>query len=328
MHLEGDAAPVGDITPGPDPPFSVSDTGVLAYRLEQQTQLVWVDRNGRSLDALGEPGYYANPDLSPDGRRVAVSRRDPSTGLADVWFLDLERRQPARFTLEGTRERVPLWSPDGGRLVYRMGPTLVMKSADGTGPEQQLADRLTNFDNPVDWSLDGMLLFTSFDSSAATDVWLLSVEGGQPRIPLPKTGSRWGVQAKISPDGRWLAYASNETGRYEVYVRPCPSGDARWLITNAGGSEPSWRRDGKELYYLAADGSLMAVPVAATPAFQPGTPLRLFPTRMSTLVNTSFTRNQYVASADGQRFLINQPAGDPAAIVVAVDWPASLSHRR
>jgi Tol biopolymer transport system component len=329
LRLEGAAAPIGDISAGPSAAFSVSDTGVLAYRSDQQTQLVWFDRSGRSLGPINEPGHYANPDLSPDGRQVAVSRRDPATGLSDVWIHDLERGTPARFTFDGARERVPLWSPDGSRLVYRKGPSLVVNAANGSGFEQPLADRLTNFDNPLDWSPDGrMLLLTSFDSSAATDMWLLPINGDHPRLPVTKSGSRWGVQARISPDGRWLAYASNETGRYEVYVRPFPSGDGRWLVTNAGGSEPSWRRDGTELYYLAADGWLMAVTVATAPVFMAGTPLRLFPTAMSTLVNTSFARNQYVVSRDGERFLLNQPIGEPGSIVVAVGWPAGLADRQ
>jgi dipeptidyl aminopeptidase/acylaminoacyl peptidase len=326
--LQGEPAIVGDFGErGPGVAFSVSDTGVLAYRRDQQTELVWLDRQGRSLGAIGEPGQYANPDLSPDGRHVAVSRRDPADGQADVWIIDLERHLPSRVTFGGTRERVPLWSPDGGRLIYRQGRTLVMKAASGAGPERQLVDGLTNFDNPLAWSPDGMLLYSSFDSSSLTDLWLLPMDGG-PRTPLLKTGSRWGAQARISPDGRWLAYSSNETGKYEVYVRPFPSGDGRWLITRSGGSERSWRRDGKELYYLAADGWLNVVKVASTPVFRASAPIRLFPTKLSTLVNTSFTRNQYAPAADGQRFLVNQPAGEPAAIVVVLDPVRQRSRAR
>ncbi len=110
-----------------------------------------------------------------------------------------------------------------------------MKASNGTGPEARLAEHLTSFDNPLDWSSDGMLLFTSFDSTSSTDLWLLPLDGDRQRMPLPHSGSRWGVQAQISPDGRWLAYASNESGRYDVYVRPFPSGEGKWLITPSGG---------------------------------------------------------------------------------------------
>jgi Tol biopolymer transport system component len=330
LRLEGEPAIVAeDVEAGPlNSAFSVSETGVLAYRPSRQTELVWFDRSGRSLGSIGEPGRYANPVLSPDEQRVAVSRQDGLGGQSNVWVIDFRRRVPSKLTFGKTSEGMPLWSPDGNRVVYRSGSSLVMKASSGTGPEVRLADHLTNFDNPLDWSSDGMLLFTSFDSTSSTDLWLMPLDGGRRRMPLTRSGSRWGVQAQISPDGRWLAYASNESGKYDVYVRPFPSGEGKWLITPSGGSEPSWRRDGKELYYLGADGWLMTVAVTTKRAFEPATPTRLFKTNMSTLVNTSFTRNQYVASGDGQRFLANQPTGEPASIVVVVNWPAGLKHRQ
>jgi len=327
LRLEGEPAIVAEhVELSPRAAFSVSETGVLAYRPDRQTELVWFDRSGRSLGPIGEAGHYANPSLSHEEQRVAVSRQDGVTGQSDIWVIDLERRLPSQLTFGEASERMPLWSPDGSRVVYRSGSSLLMKASNGTGPEERLADGLTNFDNPLDWLADGRVLISLFDSQSSTDLWMLSLDGDRRRMPLPRSASRWGVQAQISPDRRWLAYASNERGRYDVYVRPFPSGEGKWLITPSGGSEPSWRRDGKELYYLAADGSLMAVAVT-TPTFAPAIPTRLFGTRMSTLVNTSFTRNQYVASADGQRFLVNQPVGAPSSIVVVVDWPAGLEHR-
>jgi serine/threonine protein kinase len=333
MRLEGEPALVADhLDRGSGvagAAFSVSRTGVLAYRLDRQTELVWFDRSGRSLGSIGSPGHYANPSLSPDEERLAVSRQDPLTGQSDVWVIDLRRRLQSKLTFGEPAKGMPLWSRDGNHVVYRSGRTLVMKASNGTGSETQLADHLTNFDNPLDWSSDGrMLLYTSFASTSSTDLWMLPVDADKPRIPMPRTGSRWGVQGQISPDGRWLAYASNERGRYDVYVRPFPSGEGRWLVTPGGGSEPAWRPDGKELYYLAADGSLMAVSVTTGPAFEAAPAARLFQTSLSTLVNTSFVRNQYVVSVDGQRFLLNQPAGPSASIVVVVDWPAGLKNRQ
>ena len=302
---------------------------MLAYRPDGQTELVWVDRSGRSLGSIAEPGHYHNPDLSPDEQRVAVGRDDRASGQSDIWVIDVNRRLPSKLTFGTASARVPLWSRDGSRLVYRSGATLVVKARDGSAAEEQLADRLSNFEIPLDWSPDGRMLLYSSLNSIDTDAWLLPLDGDRKPVPLPATGSRWGVQARISPDGRWLAYASNESGRYEVYVRRYPSGDGKWLISQNGGSEPSWRRDGKELYYLAGDASLMAVAVTPKPTFEPAAPQRLFATKLSTLVNTSITRNQYVASGDGRRFLVNQPVGSPSSIVVVVDWPALFesAHR-
>jgi Tol biopolymer transport system component len=243
--------------------------------------------------------------------------------------IDVERQLRSKLTFDDDPKGMPLWSPDGSRLVYRSGSSLVIKVSNGSGPEERLADHLTAFDHALDWASDGRaLLFKSFDSTSTTDLWLLGVDGERRQIPLPRTNSRWGVQARISPDGRWLAYASNERGRYEVYVRPFPSGDGKWLITPDGGSEPSWRRDGGELFYLTPDGALAAVAISTTPTLQAAPPKRLFATRMSTLVNTAITRNQYVASADGERFLVNEPVGPPPSIVVVLNWPAGLPEPR
>jgi eukaryotic-like serine/threonine-protein kinase len=308
--------------------FSVSQTGVLAYRPASQNELVWFDRSGRSLGSIGEPGHYANPALSPDDERVAVSRYDPSAAQSDVWVIDLKRHLQSKFTFAETSEGLPLWSPDGSRLAYRSGSSLVMKAATGAGPEDRLVDNLSQPDGPLAWSPDGrMLIYTTFDSRTSTSLWMLPIEGDRKRLPLSNAGNSQ-VQAQISPDGHWLAYVSSESGSYDVYVRPFPSGDGKWLISRGGGFEPSWRRDGKELFYLAPDGWLMAVTVTTGATFEPSAPDRLFKTKMSTVRNVGFTRNQYAPSRDGQRFLISQPAGTPASIVVVVNWPAGLERRK
>jgi serine/threonine protein kinase len=307
--------------------FSVSQTGVLAYRPVTQSELVWFDRNGRPLGSIGEPAHYANPALSPDEQKVAISRHDPVTSQSDIWVIDLNQRLPSKLTFAASSEGKPLWSPDGNVLVYKSGSSLVMKTSNGDGPEERLLDNLSGSDGPLDWSRDGRgLIYSTFDSATSTDVWMLRLDGGHERIPLLETGPGH-VQRAVSPDGRWMAYVSSEGGRYDVYVRPFPSGDGKWLISPSGGIEPSWRRDGKELFYLAPDGSLMAVAIDTASTFKAGPPARLFETKVSTVVNTNFNRNQYVASADGQRFLVNQPTGKPASIVVVVDWPAELKRR-
>jgi serine/threonine protein kinase/Tol biopolymer transport system component len=308
--------------------FSVSQTGVLAYRPVSENELVWFDRSGRLLGSIGAPGLYANPALSPDDQRIAVSRHDPVAGQSDIWVIDSKRHVPSKFSFAETSEGMPLWSPDGRRLVYKSGSYLAMKASSGAGPEERLVDDLSPSDNPLAWSPDGrMIIYSAFDSRSSTAAWMLPLAGERKRIPLLNTGDRQ-VQAQISPDGRWLAYASSEGGSHDVYVRPFPSGDGKWLISPSGGLEPSWRRDGKELFYLAPDGSLMAVSVRTTTTFEASSPVRLFETKMSTVRNAGFTRNQYVPSADGQRFLITQPTGTPASIVVVVDWPAGLEGRK
>jgi Tol biopolymer transport system component len=340
LRFTGEAVPIVDgvdIGPGGRAAFSVSNTRVLAYRAVGQTRLMWLNREGRIIDVVGPPGTYANPALSPDGRRVAVARFDSEKGASDIWLIELARGSLSRFTSGAGAKDMPLWTPDGERVVFRAtqqagsrardmsGAGFFDKSSSGDGPEQRVLINVGPFANPLGWSRQGQaLVYAHQRDKTLSDLGELPRPGRQPVALLQSEFQE--IQAQPSSDGRWMAYVSNESGRYEVYVRSL-HGEGKWPVSAAGGLEPKWRRDGKELFYLAADRSLMSVTVRDTGStLELSTPIRLFETRMSTIPNTSFTRNQYDVTADGQRFLVNQPPTEaaPAPISVIVNWPAAL----
>jgi Tol biopolymer transport system component/predicted Ser/Thr protein kinase len=311
--------------------FSASASGVLAY--ERATviglkQLAWVDRNGRFLNTVGEPADYSNPALSPDEKRLAVGRLDPQTKSRDVWIFDLVRGASSRFTFDRADDFNPVWSPDGNRLAFssdRKGHrNLYLKDAAGTGEEQALleSDDVASVEG---WSQDGrFILFNSNNAKKPrNDVEALAVTGDRKRLPL-LTAPYTEDQSQASPNGRWLAYRSNESRRNEVYVQSFPgllsgSPAGKWQISTAGGLEPQWRRDGKELFYLSLDNKLMAVEVRAEGAvFEAGVPKALFEMRL----DPAPRKNRYLPAANGQRFLVVQlvEQATSAPINVVVNW--------
>jgi serine/threonine protein kinase len=301
--------------------FSVSSTGVLAYRSIAETQLAWYDRAGRPFGSINPPGPFANPALSPDEQRIAVGRLDSDTGTSDIWVIDANGLSaPLRFTNGVAPDEMPLWSPDGSRIVFKSRTGVYERIASG-GKDDALLEDIGAFGNPLDWSADGRwLIYQAADQRANLDLWMLPPGGGKPVVAL-QTRHQEG-QARLSPDGRWLAYVSNESGRNEIYVRTLSNEQQVHRVSVDGGLEPRWRGDGRELFYLALDRSLMSVAIRGGAALDAGPPERLFATRMSPVFNPSYTRNQYVASRDGQRFLINQPAvvSTSPPITVVVNW--------
>ncbi|HYM09412.1 MAG TPA: hypothetical protein VEU62_01700, partial [Bryobacterales bacterium] len=317
--------------------FSVSNNDVLAYRSGGgvDSQLVWFDRAGKQLGTVGSPGRYRNPRLSPDGRQVAVERIDPSNGVADIWVQELSRGTVVRLTYRPVADITPIWSPDGARIIFaseRDGPrSLFQKDASGAGKEELLLKTRLRLVGALDWSSDGrFVLYDTTSGETRRDLWALPLFGN--RKPFAVLHEAFGeYQGQFSPDGRRIAYASDESSALEVYaqnfsgsaVSSGPGGKLR--VSTDGGSEPQWRRDGKELFYLAADHKLMAVEVKPGAKLQLGAPRALFDTHIRF---TSVTRNHYAVTADGQRFLLNLPLEDTAAspITVVVNWAAGLKR--
>ncbi len=307
--------------------FSTSDAGVIAYRAGRPsvTRLSWFDRSGNALGTLGaaEQMGLTNFELSPDGGRVAVERSLQNE--TDLWLLDSARQTRFTHAADGRLMRLPLWSPDGRRIAFesvRSGAiALSVKPSSGDGAEEVLFES-PEVKIPCDWSRDGKLLMYYVPNPASgTDLWVLPQETKIP-IEFLKTPANelWG---QFSPDGRWIAYQSNETGRYEIYVRPFSSRDGGAIpISTAGGVYPRWSRNGTELYYIAPDATMMAVPTRATASsVEAGLPERLFPTRrLGGGSNVIGHGHQYAITRDG-RFLINVDAESGAPpITLLMNW--------
>lgn len=308
--------------------LTASSVGSIAYRVASvvgQRQFTWFDRAGAVVGHAGDPLSGLSPAMSPDGRYVAFSR--VVNGNQDVWLLDVASGDVTRFTFDPGIDYVPLWSPDGTRILFSSNRSgvfdLYEKSATGAGAETLvLATPQTKF--AVDWSSDGkFVLYESNDPEMNYDIWALPM--GEERTPFPvvRTGSEE-QDAQFSPDGRWIAYQSNDSGRLEVYVKPFRGAATRWQVSRDGGAEARWRGDGKELFYLALDGELMSVPLrfdSSGSAIEAGAPVRLFATRMGRGVQTS-NRQQYVVSDNGQRFLMNSILEDAtrSPINVVLNW--------
>jgi Tol biopolymer transport system component len=342
LELRGQATPlatrVGRSSRG-DGAFSLSGAGRLAFAGSrfQTGRLTWFDRNGTALGVVGPDGDrdVADYRISPDETRLALSLIDPKLSLPDIWFADLARGGMSRFTSSGPNLNAsPVWSPDGSRVAFRTnrkGLTELYQRSAGTGGTDQplmLEDvaraagaGLSNI-QPSDWSPDGKHIV--FSVGIPSDLWLLPTGGNSPPTQLTRSPSDQ-MHANFSPDGRFIAYTSNESGRYEVYVETLPLSDRKWPISTTGGYEPRWRADGREIYYLAEDRRLMAVQVTPGAAAPFGVPRPLFQTQV--YAEVSMLRTHYVPNRDGSRFLIQTRSGDPdpASITVVLNWAAGLN---
>jgi Tol biopolymer transport system component len=301
--------------------FSASDK-VLAYRQIGNTELRWFDRTGKRLDALGPPGRYLDPALSPDGQELAVARVDADIGSSHIWLFDVTRGSGSPLTSGRFSDRSPIWSPDGRLVAFASKRTaffeIYQKPSNATGDERALTHR--GF--PAAWSPDGSFV-VYYQMDVPGTLGALSLSGAE-AATLPRT-EFVGQQGQLSPDGRWIAYVSNETGQSEVYVRPFSSVEPKRRISADGGVEPQWRRDGKEIFYLAPDRRLMAVDVHGNGKFTAGAPSPLFVSRAQASTAFIVGRNEYDVSADGQRFLFNVPIeGASSPITVVVNWPVAL----
>jgi Tol biopolymer transport system component len=312
--------------------FSVSDNGVLVFDpslKRRRRQYLWVDRRGQPIDSLDVVVGNFNHMLSPNEKRFIADRLDPQATLQDLWQYDASGSNPLRFTFDPANDFSPVWSPDASRIVWgssRDGAVtnLYQKAASGAGEDTLLLK--SDYPNiPTDWSRDGrFIIFRQFDPKTKLDVWVLPAPGSGEAKPFPLVRTEANeFGGALSPDGRWLSYVSDVSGRFEVYVQSFSGGGGKRQISNGGGSGPRWRRDGRELFYYAGDGKLMAAQVRSGESLELGAVVQLFEFRAGTIWDF-FT--PYAVTADGQRFLINAVVDtEPnAPLTAVVNWAADL----
>jgi serine/threonine protein kinase len=306
--------------------FSASHSGVMAYRtvIQPRRQLIWFDRRGAPLGPIGPAdATLTSPVVAPDGRRVAVGRTVQRQ--MEVWILDALRAVRFTFGATGSTTRFPLWSSDGARVAYtRSGITdggRFVKSSNGAGTETPVSPTAApgvSFNGMTDWSEDGRFILAD---KAPLDIWVIPTDGGQP-FPFIDATPYAERLAQFSPDGRWVTYQSNESGRAEIYIRPFPPASGQWPVSTAGGTQPRWSADGREIYWIAPDAKLMAAPVRMVgTTVNVGAPVVLFQTRIYRGGAENPERGQYDVAADG-RFLINTVIDDsaPPPITVVQHW--------
>jgi serine/threonine protein kinase/Tol biopolymer transport system component len=330
-HNPGDPVTIAEDVDGGA--FSISNTGLLFYHKSvppTQKQLLWFGHDGKPLGALGNPANYNNLDLSPKGDKAAVDQYVDNN--RDVWVIDLARAVPQRITFDARGEWSSTWSPDGSRLMFasaRGANKIIEKSATGAGQETEInvgdASAI-----PVNWSPDGKYLIYSQVRANGNgfEPWLLPLFGE--KKPTPFLQSQYDrIHARISPDSRYVAYTTNESGTQQIVVQtfPDPNG-GKWQISGEGGVEPKWRHDGRELYYLALDGKMMAVPITGSPTFTAGKPTALFQTQLTVNKGNPTRDRRYDVTPDG-RFLMVIPAASGPALphTALVNWYAALEKK-
>jgi len=313
------------------PQYAFSNTGWLVYEPGGDTDsqlrtFAWVDHKGVSQELAAPPRRYQFPRLSPEGRRIAVQ---VVADKSDIWIYDLSRDTLTRLTSEGNNTW-PIWTPDGKRVTFtsnRGGPdNLFWKLADGSGPDERLTTS-EHIQMPRSWFPDGQeLIFEDVDPTTNDDLWVLPLQGNRKTWPFLRTPFPEGW-ARLSPDGRWLAYVSKELAQTEVYVQPFPGGGGKYQISTAGATEPVWSRDGRELFYRNGN-KMMAVAVSTQPAFSAGKPTVLFDSAVYDRISTT---PDYDVSLDGQRFLMLKPSeaaeAAPTQINVVLNWFEELKEK-
>jgi eukaryotic-like serine/threonine-protein kinase len=293
--------------------FAVAPNGTVIYNTSvgaAQSALTWMDRSGKELGRIGAPGVMANPTLSPDGSRVALDISDEKANNVDIWIESTTGAGNSRFTFEPAEEVAGLWSRDGRMLAYRMadaeGASLYLKPSTGlererkrfTIPSSSMDDLIPN-----SWSLDDQQILFTRQTSLGAHLELLPVAGGEPTRFLTSKGSE--TNGQISPDGKWVVYSSDESGNWEIYVTSFPAAAGKWQVSRGGGTEPRWRGDGKEIFYIGSNGMLMAVSVNGASAFVTGTPAPLFQIYGRAPISSTDV-STYDVAKDGKRFLVNR----------------------
>jgi eukaryotic-like serine/threonine-protein kinase len=337
LSVSGDPVPIADnvefVSFAHFGDFSVSANRVLAYKRDStpMAQLAWRDRTGAITGSIGPPGEYMDLQLSPDGKQLALERMDPDTNSAHIWVLDLSLGTLLQLTPNSTSwEYAPRWSPDGKRILYDSNREYAIggspgeffaKSASGDS-EETLMLQSKSWIFTCDWSRNFILYSASHEQAIEnSDLWLLPNNSSTPALYLQRA-----MMGRVSPDGKWIAYISSESGSDEIYVRPVQHSQGKWKISDGGGSQILWRSDGKELFYLTPSKKLTAVPVTAGATFTPGKPAVLF--ELHDVVPDTGFRYLYAVSRDGKHFLTanRQSESAPMPITVVLNWTEALPH--
>ena len=306
--------------------FSLSTDGTLVYVAGKEVErtLVWVDRLGREEAVPAPPRPYAWVRVSPDGTRLAMEVQD--RGNTDVWIYELARNNARQLTFAPEADRCPIWTPDGQRVVFRSGPDLAWMAANGTRTVERLTTGL-NAPRPYAWSSDGKGLI--FDQAGGkSDLVMLRLDGERKLEPVI-ANEHDTTRPAVSPDGRWIAYRSNESLPGQIYVQPFPKvSDGRWQVSTAGGTAPVWSRDGRELFYDNGN-FLMGVPIDTKASFSPGTPRVLFPSAY--FHGASFGGRAWDIAPDGRFLMLKEGASTTstaaAEIIVVLNWTEELKQR-
>ena len=305
--------------------FAASTTGLLVAQRNADSgasQVLWFDRKGQQIGIALDAGIYGNIMLAPNGRAVASDTTDPASQNTDIWTYDLETRSAKRLTFDPALDSLPIWSPDGSRTVFASNRELkfdlYLKDTNG-GQEEKVIPQDGPDRFPTDWSRDGKYVLYG----RGPDLWFLT---------FPKLRATQFLKAastlksgRFSPDDKWVAYSSNESGRWEIYVTSFPEAHGKWQVSNTGGDQPRWRGDGKELFYLSTDSKIMSVPVKTGSNFDAGTPTALFQANPREMFATSELFSYDVIN-DGQKFLINtQLKTEMTPMSVVLNWSAKLN---
>jgi len=336
LELSGDPVPIAEHVglngATARPLFSASETGALIYQSGQAGggwNLLWRSREGKQVGSAAQADRYVAPALSPDGSRLAVMIFSGAQGIGDIWVFDLVRGTNTRLTFGPGSKSSPAWTPDGKMVAYSSTakglPHIYARAADGSGTEKTILETPDFHEVPGSFSLDGRYLVYArhLSKESAYHLWVLPLFGEGKPFPIVQTAFEEGF-ATVSPDGKWMAYQNNESGRTEIYITAFPGGGAKWQVSTDGGTVPRWRRDGKELYFLDTANNIVAVDVSVSGnAVHLGAPHALF---QSAVIQREY--GAYDVTADGKKFLINSgnvnAGSDPLTLVL--NWPAELKR--
>jgi eukaryotic-like serine/threonine-protein kinase len=307
--------------------FSASTTRTLTYRpTSTSNELVWVDRQGHRAGVAAPVAAYDSIALSPDGKRIAFDRNGSTN--QDVWVHDIERQLSSRFTTQGPLNNVPVWSPDGGTIAFATGRNrgidIYQKKVGATGADDAvLRVNAIPILFPSDWSRDGKyLMYYRTDTKTRLDTWVLPLFGDRTPMKILETPYNES-QGQFAPDGKSFAFVSDESGQQQVYLQSFPSSTRRGQVSTGGGTQPRWRRDGRELFYLAPDGKMMSVSIRGNDTLETDAPRPMF----NTPLDSRALRQTYAVAPDGQRFLLQMPsASSSSTLTVVLNWPGLLPH--